>query len=198
MKLFKQIAIVAALALCGLAASAQTATNTAPLTGTNAMPTFSAGLQELYDSVTVSTNYAVALGAGRATTGDRNLAYADYIYNVSQNVGLVIGGEHLWTSKKAGIPSQSNVVKGGITLSAQIYPLKNFGLTNVCMTPFANGLVATGGGTASTIVTVGDKINLATFSGWNLGLAGMYEKRSNAGYWTANYVCGMLALSKGF
>jgi len=188
------LAAVAAVTLAtAVRAQTVTVTNPAP-----AMPSFSSGLQEIYDSVTVSTNYAVAFGGGRATTGSRNLVFADYIYNVSQNIGIVIGGDHLWTSKKSGVPSQSNLVKGGITLSALIYPLKNFGFTNVAMTPFANGLVATGSGTASTLICAGDKISIVTFSGWNFGLAGMWEDRSNAGYWTAKYVCGMIDLSKGF
>jgi len=168
-------------------------TNPAP-----AMPSFSSGLQQIYDVITVSTNYAVAIGGGRATTGNRSLAYADYIYNVSQNVGLVIGGDHLWTSKKSGIPAQSNLVKGGVTLSALIYPLKNFGLTNVCMTPFANLLVASGSGQVSEIITAGDKLNLVTFSGWNLGVIGFYENRIGAGYWTGKYICGGLEVNKGF
>jgi len=179
-----------------LVASAQTVTVTNPAP---AMPSFSSGLQEIYDSVTVSTNYAVALGGGRATTGNRNLAFADYVYNVSENVGLVLGYDYLWTAKAAGVPSQANLVKGGITLSAKIYPLKNFGLTNTAVTPFANVLLATGNGSASEIITAGGKLNIATFGGgWNLSAVGFWETRKDAGYWTASYVCGALAVSKGF
>ena len=188
----KKLIVVAALFVGGLVASAQT-------TNTNPPASFSNGLQMIYDSVAVSTNYAFAFGAGRATTGNRNLGYADYIYNVSQNVGLVIGYDYLWTAKSKGIPSQANLVKGGITLSAKIYPLKNFGLTNTAVTPFANVLLATGNGSASEIITAGAKLIVATFGGgWNLSAIGFYETRKDAGYWTASYVCGGLALSKGF
>jgi len=168
-------------------------TNPAP-----AMPSFSSGLQQIYDSVTVSTNYAIATGYGRATTGNRNLAFADYIYNVSQNVGMVAGYDYLWTSKASGIPSQANMVKGGISFSADLHPLKNYGLTNFIVTPFANGLVASGSGGVSEILTVGGKTVLVTFIGWNLNLCGFYEKRTGSGYWDAAYVCGAVAFSKGF
>lgn len=187
---------VAALFVSGLIASAQT---NAPVASTNPPASFSSGLQMIYDSVAVSTNYALAFGGGRATTGNRNLAFADYVYNVSENAGLVLGYDYLWTAKAAGVPSQANLVKGGITLSAKIYPLKNFGLTNTAVTPFANVLLATGNGSASEIITAGGKLNIATFGGgWNLSAVGFWETRKDAGYWTASYVCGALAVSKGF
>jgi|GEM_PF-1982143 hypothetical protein len=192
------VVAIAALVAVGITSNL----NAQPVIVTNAapaMPSFSSGLQELYDSVTVSTNYAIAIGGGRATTGNRNLAFADYIYNVSQNVGLVVGYDYLWTSKKSGIPAQANLVKGGITLSAVIYPLKNFGMTNVAATPFANVLMATGNGSVSEIVTAGAKLNFVTFGGgWNLGAVGFYEDRIGAGFWTAKYICGGLEVNKGF
>ena len=187
----KKLLVILSIAAAGFIASAQT-------TNTNPPASFSNGLQMIYDSVAVSTNYAFAFGAGRATTGNRNLGYADYIYNVSQNVGLVIGYDYLWTAKSKGIPSQANLVKGGITLSAKIYPLKNFGLTNTAVTPFANVLLATGNGSASEIITAGGKIDLANLGGWKFGLVAFYETRKDAGYWTANYACGALEFSKGF
>ncbi len=168
------------------------------VTNAVAMPSFSSGLQQIYDSFTVSTNYAVAFGGGRATTGNRNLAYADYIYNVSRNVGLVIGYDYLWTAKAAGVPSQANLVKGGISFQAQLAPLKNYGLTNFFVTPFANGLVASGNGSASEILTAGAKTTLVTFSGWNFNLCGFVEKRTSAGYWDGTYACAAVAFSKGF
>ena len=169
-----------------------TATNAAP------MPSFSSGLQEIYDTVTVSTNYAFAAGYMRATTGNRNLGYADYVYNVSQNIGLVIGYDYLWTAKKSGVPSQANLVKGGLTISATIAPLKNFGLTNVLMKPFATGLVATGAGQASTILTAGDEVDLVTFHGWDFGLALQWESRQDAGFWDGKYLGGFGVIKKGF
>ena len=187
--------VLAIVALWAFAVPAQTVVTTNAQT----MPSFSNGLQEIYDSVAVSTNYAFAFGGGRATTGNRDLGFADYIYNVSQNVGLVLGYDYLWTAKRAGIPSQANLIKGGITLSALIYPLKNFGLTNVAVRPFANALVATGNGSASEIVTAGGKFNFVTFGGgWNFGGVGFWETRKDAGYWTADYICAALELDKGF
>ena len=166
---------------------------------TNQPSSFSNGLQEIYDSVAVSTNYALTFGAGRATTGNRNAAYADYVYDVSQNVGLVVGYDYLWTAKAAGVPSQANLVKGGITLSALIYPLKNFGLTNVAVTPFANVLLATGNGSASEIITAGGKVDLVKFGGgWNFGAVGFWETRKDAGYWTGDYIFAGLVVHKGF
>jgi len=171
---------------------------TVTTTNAQAMPGFSAGLQMIYDSVTVSTNYAIATGYGRAATGNRNLAFADYIWNVSQNVGLVAGYDYLWTSKASGVHAQANLVKGGVSLSADLHPLKNYGFTNFIVTPFANSLVASGSGGVSEVVTVGGKTVVATFSGWNLNLCGFYEKRIGSGYWDGAYICGAVAFSKGF
>ncbi len=187
--------IIACLFATSLQVKAQTITVTNPAP---AMPSFSAGLQQIYDSVAVSTNYALAFGGGRSTTGNKNLGFADYVYNVSQNVGLVVGYDYLWTAKKYGIASQANLIKGGISFSALIYPLKNFGLTNFAVMPFANGLVATGNGSASEIITAGGKFTFASFSGWNFGGVGFWETRKDAVYWTADYICAALEFDKGF
>ena len=185
-------ALLTAISLFSCQANAQTAVAT-----TNPPASFSSGLQMIYDSVAVSTNYAVALGGGRATTGNRNLAFADYIYNVSQNVGLVVGYDYLWSSTK-GVQSQANIVKGGITLSAVIYPFKNFGYTNLYVTPFANVLMASGSGTVSEIVTAGGKLDFAHVGSWNIGAVAFYEDRIGAGDWTAKYICGGIEANKGF
>ncbi|MDE2104820.1 MAG: hypothetical protein KGL39_46720 [Patescibacteria group bacterium] len=165
-----------------------TVTNPAP-----AMPSFSSGVQEIYDAFGSSTNYGVVVGGMRATTGNRNIVFADLVYNVSQNVGIVIGYDYL-----TGGPKQVNLVRGGVTLSAPIHILKQFGFTNVVMTPFASGLVATGGGSASTILAAGDKVDVYSFKGFDLGVGVIWEKRSNAGYYNGSYLGGFGCLSKGF
>lgn len=181
---------IATLFSCTAKAQTVITTNAAP-----AMPSFSTGLQEIYDSVTISTNYAVVVGGARSTTGSKNVAFADYCYNFSQNVGLLIGYDYCWSK---GQVSTANLVRGGINLQANLYPLKQFGFTNFMVTPFGSAAVASGNGTVGNILSTGAKTILATWKGFTVNLGVIYEKRSNEGYWNGSYVGGFFAIAKGF
>jgi hypothetical protein len=187
---------VTALAVSAISSPAQEVNVTNSVSGQ--MPSFNAGLQQIYDAATSATNYGVVFGGGRSTTGQRNLAFADLAYNFNSNVGLIIGYDYLWASKHLGQPSQANLVKGGVNLQANVQPLKNFGLTNFTVTPFGFALVATGNGNVSEILGAGVKTTLYTFKGFDLGGGLMYETRTGAGFWNGKYITGFLSLSKGF
>lgn len=198
-KLFLSLGVAALsmLATGSLPAQDVTSTNTTP-----AMPAFtptlSGGLQQVYDAVAGSTNFGFAAGYARGTTGNRNVAFADVPYNFNSNVGLLIGYEYLWTAKAAGIPSQANLVKGGLNLQADLKPLKQFGFTNFTVTPFGFALVASGNGTVSEIIGGGAKTTVLTWKGLNVNLGVLYENRTGAGFWNGRYVGGFAAISKGF
>ncbi len=164
---------------------------------TNA-PSLSGGLQQIWDAASVSTNFATAFGGGRSTSGNKDLAFAEFCYNFNANVGLVIGYDYLWTSKAAGIPSSANLVKGGLSLQAPIKPLKTYGFNNFTVTPFGFMLVATGNGSASEVMGAGLQTKILSFKGFNLNAGIIYEKRTDAGYWNGNYAAAFLGLSKGF
>lgn len=162
------------------------------------MPSFNSGLQEIYDAATSATNYALVFGGGRSTTGQRSLAFADLGYNFNQNVGLVIGYDYLWASQHLNQAAQANLVKGGINLQANLQPLKNFGLTNFTVTPYAFALVATGNGNVSEILGGGIKTTIYSFKGFDLAGGLLYEDRTGAGFWDGKYVAGFIGLTKGF
>jgi len=165
------------------------------VTNAQTMPGFSAGLQMIYDSVTVSTNYAVIAGAVRSTTGSRNIGFVDYAYNFSQNVGLVLGYDYCTSHGHASV---ANLIKGGISLQASIAPFKQFGITNFCIVPFGSVVIATGNGVVGEIVSGGAKAVIASYKGFNFNLGALYESRTGEGYWDGRYVGGFVAASKGF
>lgn len=193
-KFLLTLAVIATVSYGCSRATAQTVNTINPQT----MPSFSGGLQQMYDAVTGATNYGIAFGGGRSTTGQRNLAFVEVPYNFTRNLGLLIGYDYLWASKHLGQPSQANLVKGGINLQADLQPLKNLGFTNFTVTPFGFVLMATGNGTVSEIVGGGAKTTITTWKGINLNLGVIYEDRTGAGFWDGRYIGGFFALSKGF
>ena len=190
-KSFKAFIIMLAIGiLAGCLAHAQETIITNPV---EPMPSFSSGLQQVYDSFTSSTNFAFAAGGGRSTTGNRNLAFADLAYNFNQNVDLIIGYDYLSQPHA----SQVNLVKGGINLQADLKPFKSLGFPNFTVTPFGFGLVATGDGTVSEILGGGVKTVIYSFKGFNVNVGVLYEKRTGDGIWNGEYLGGFFALSKG-
>jgi len=186
--------VIVAASFYGCTGHAQTVV----VTNAAVMPSFANGIQMVYDSVAGATNYGLATGFARATHGNRNVAFAEVAYNFNTVFGAIVGGDYLWTSKKSGVPSASNMVKGGLNLQTDLYPFKNFGLPNLKVTPFAFGLVATGNGVVSEILGGGAKTTIATWKGINVNLGVVYETRTGAGYWDGRYVGGFLAITKGF
>lgn len=158
-------------------------------------PSLSGGLQQIWDATATSTNFAVAVGAGRGLKGDKNLAFADYCYNLNNNVGLILGYDAI----RAGGTTTYSFVKGGLQLKADIYPLKNFGLTTFKVTPFAALLINSGSGNVGQIVVAGASHRFTLTKNWGLNLGGFYENRTGGKSITDGvYLCGMLALSRNF
>lgn len=184
--------ILAAILCCGLS-TVKADTNS---------PSISGGIQEIGQAIAASTNWTVIGGYGRATAGNRNLAFADAAYNFNQNVGIVAGYDYLWSK---GQVSQANIVKGGITLSAPIHPFAFLGstfLTNTIATPFVSDLLATPSGNNNSgignIVTGGVNFDIVSFKNFELVSGIQYENRMGQSYWDGNYILIHLGISRRF
>lgn len=188
------LAAVAVMCACSAVRAQQVTTTNAVAP----MPSFSQGFQAIYDSVAGGTNYGFVTGYARATHGNRSVAFAEIPYNFNSVVGAIIGYDYCWTSKKSGIPAQANLVKGGLNLQTDLYPLKQIGFSNFKITPFAFALVASGNGVVSEIMGGGAKTTVATWKGLNFNLGVLYESRIGAGYWDGRYLGGFAAITKGF
>lgn len=194
--------LLGALCLCAVTATAQTNTTAGPvetnLLGAISNPTISGGFQEICDAATTSTNSAVALGGGRGLKGDYNLLFLDYLYNFNANAGLLLGFDDIAHGSKF---TTDNIafVKGGFNVQAQIAPFKNMGLPNFTVTPFAALLMDSGNGRIGQIAVAGVNKQFVIGKGWDLNVGGFYENRSGDGLPTDGaYICGHLAVSKGF
>ena len=164
-------------------------------------PTVSGGIEQIASAIGSSTNWTLLHGAGRALKGNRNIAFGDLVYNMNDNVGLVMGLDTLWAPNQSQ-QRQQNSVKGGITLKAAIHPFTFLGstfLTNVIAQPFAAELFAqpTGGSADSvaTITTVGINFDVVSFKNFELVAGAQYETRTGSGFWNGNY--GLIHLGIG-
>ena len=177
-------------------------TNTTPINlTTNA--TIQGGLQELYDAALGSTNYAVAFGAGRGLTGNKNIAFADYLYNMNANAALMIGFDYLKCNQANTPSSTANIVKGGLQLNADIYPLKNYGFPTFKVTPFAGYCVASptagqNNGGVGAIAFTGIDMHTVIGKGWDFHYGAMYENRTGQGIFDGNYILLELAFSRNW
>jgi hypothetical protein len=184
-------------ASCGKLANAQSTNPPADFTSgiVKVDPSLSHGLQEIWDATTGSTNFAIAAGAGRGIKGDKNMAYLDYIYNMTGNVVAVLGYDAI----NVGRVTTYNFVKGGLQLKADIYPLKNLGFPTFKVTPFTALLINSGGGKVGQIVVAGASHRFTISKTWGLNIGGFYENRSGGDSAADGvYVCGMFAFSHNF
>ena len=203
MKTMKYLLAIGFIAAGLFTAQAQT-NNTAGPVQTNLIasissnPTISGGLQEIYDAALSGTNSGLTFGGGRATTGDYNLVFLDYLYNFNPYVGAVLGFDDI--GRGLNFNSENIVfVKGGLNLQTQIAPLKMFGLTNFMATPFTSLLVTSGNGRVGEAYIAGADFNIPISATWNFKIGGFYEKRSGDGLDTDRaYLCIDLAISHGF
>jgi hypothetical protein len=201
------------LAACffGCAHHARAQSNTPPVTFASegitlpqsVSPTISGGIQQIAQSALGSTNFAVALGGGRGLHGNNNLLFADYLYNFLNNgstkAGATLGldeiahGNHFTTDNV-------NFVKGGLTVSTAIAPLKSWGLTNFFISPFASVLISTSGGQVGQIVVAGANYEIGIGGGWKFNLSGFYENRTGGSDTSLDgaYLCGAIAFSRNF
>ena len=187
--------------LCLFAVGARAQTNQIP--NLIPAPSFSAVLQEMAAAVANSTNWTILGGAGRATTGNRNIAFGAVAYNFDP-VGILVGVDTLWAPHQSQ-QQQVNVLKGGITLSARIHPLAFIGstfLTNVVGTPFGMALVATpSGGSKDSIATIaggGINFDIVQFKNFELVIGAEYENRTGSGFWDGAYAMAHLGISRRF
>lgn len=157
--------------------------------------TLSDGLQIIWDNVAASTNFAVALGGGRGIKGDKNLAFVDYVYNISDHVGAVLGYDAI----RAGGSTTYSFVKGGLQLKAEIAPLKNFGFPTFKVTPFTALLIDSNAGHVGQVIVAGASHRWTLSKNWGLNVGGFYENRSGGNTTTDGvYLCGFLAASRNF
>jgi hypothetical protein len=160
-------------------------------------PTISGGLQQIYDAALGSTNFAIATGGGRALKGNHNLLFVDYLYNFNANAGLLLGFDDIATGSKF-TSKDIYFVKGGFNIQAEIAPLKNFGLTNLKVTPFASILMDSGNGKIGQIVVAGVNYRVGLAAGWYFNAGGFYESRTGGTPADGAYLAGHIAVSKGF
>lgn len=161
-------------------------------------PTISGGLQQVYDAALGSTNFSLALGGGRGLKGNHNLVFVDYLYNFNANAGLLLGFDDIATGSKF---TTDNIafVKGGFNLQAEIAPFKNWGLSNFKVTPFGSLLMSSSGGDVGQIIVGGINEQIGLGKGWKFNLGAFYENRTGGNSATDGaYLCGHLAVSKGF
>jgi hypothetical protein len=201
-KTLKLLWTIATIGLLALAVSAR-AQSTNQIPNLIPAPSFSAGLQEMASAVASSTNWTIIGGAGRATTGNRDIAFGAVAYNFDP-VGILVGVDTLWAPHQSQ-QQQVNVLKGGITLSARIHPFAFIGstfLTNVVGTPFGMALVATpSGGSKDSIATIaggGINFDIVQFKNFELVIGAEYESRTGSGFWDGAYAMAHLGVSRRF
>lgn len=207
-RLLTLAAVVVTISLPAMAATNELGSASVPMplsaTDTNPPPTISAALQEMATAIADSTNWTLIFGYGRALTGNRSLGFSDLAYNFSDYVGVVLGGDYLWSPGNHVF----NTVKGGVTLQAPIHPFSFLGsgwgawTTNVAATPYISDCLSqpqgSGNNMVGNIATVGAQVNLFMVKNFRFSISGMYESRSGQGYWNGKYPAGWVGLTKSF
>lgn len=200
------LAALGVLVLCGcLRLNAQTnpvtpPNNTAgPVQPSLIGPSLMGGLSEIASAMGSATNWYAGGGYGRGLTGNKSVAFADVAYNFNENVGVVVGMDTLW----GGAAGQTEIVKGGVTLSLPGHPLAFTGISYLAAVQgraFVSDLLATpkNGNTLGNLIVTGYEFDLYTVSNFELYLAVMYENRSGQGYWDGNYAMIQGGISRRF
>ena len=146
-------------------------------------------LQQAYDASIGTTNGVFVFTGARKLTGNANRFSADYIYSFNGNAGLVLGIDDI----RSGGTSQANILKGGLTLNADIYPFKNFGATNFFVTPYAFVLIATpvsgtsNNGGIGQLAGTGISWEHSFTKNLSLELGGFYENSTGEGEFNGNW-----------
>jgi hypothetical protein len=161
--------------------------------------------QQVYDD-TIGTSNGVFVATGaRKLVGNANRFSLDYIYSLTPGAtnvgaGLVIGIDDI----RAGSLSQANVLKGGVTLNANVYPFKNFGATNFFVTTYAFSLVATptsgtsNNGGIGQLSGAGASYEQHFTKNLSLELGGFYENATGEGKYNGNYLGVLFGLHYRF
>src|SRR5208283_2408985 len=189
---------IVGLSLLGvLAGHAQTLTATNPITGTvssNAPATFGQAWDIFGKALASSTNWVAGGGAGRFTTGNRNIAFGFVAYDFSDFVGALVGYDNLW-SPHSKVASSANILRGGVQLQLPMHPLAFTGvpaLTNLTGTPYVADCLATPtkgtsntGGVGNILVT-GIDVSLLPVKNLELRAGGGYENRTGQDPYNGN------------
>jgi hypothetical protein len=204
MKLLTSLTAAAILAFGATLCFGQTVTSTNASGGTTTTtPATDSGafghLGAIAKDITSGTNWAVVAGGGRATSGNRNVAFAAVAYSFQNGVGIIAGEDVLFGKGKP----QAAALKGGVTLQTTIHPLAFIGTawaTNILGQPFVGDLLATpkGNNGIGNIMTTGINFDFVNFGRFAFGGGFQYENRSGQGPWSGNYVLGHLAFRRTF
>jgi hypothetical protein len=191
----------AAMFLLSVLTNVEAQTNQVPnlLGSTQISPAYSGLLQEAWNDYLLSTNSAIAVSGGADTTFKKYIVAVDYVYDLNQNAGLVIGWDNIWDGASTN-GSVANSVRGGLQLQATFQPLQTFGVTNIVAKPFAGELASTvlsgpSSGNIGLVSFVGVNFDLYSFSWGNLQAGGFYENRTSQGWASGNYLLADLALT---
>ncbi len=169
---------------------------------TDTIGTLSGAFDELSSAIANSTNWTVAAGYGISLSGKaRQLGFVDVAYNVTDNLGLIVGADYLWGGSSGD--TEWNDVRGGLTLRARVHPFAFIGstfLTNIVAIPFAADLIATprSGDAVGNIIVAGAHWELYSIKNWELGALTAYESRSGQGDWNGNYGLIGITFSRKF
>lgn len=185
----KIMVVCGIIAHCFAGCVAHAQTNAAPaMPAFTSDPTPNGAINQFVDAAINSTNFALVTAVGMKIGDSKiKIAAVDYIYNVSGNVGLILGYDYLWGSEVQG--NSANVVKGGLQLRTELSPFK--GAFKV--TPFVAELVASpvsgtqNSGGAGIISVVGFDVKLWQFKSIVLHGGYLYENRTAQGDFTGNY-----------
>jgi hypothetical protein len=177
--------LIAIMALL-VATVSQAQTNSIPLP---ASTEYSSLVQQLYDDTIGTSNGVFVVTAARKLTGNANRYSVDYIYSFNDVAGLILGVDDI----RSGGYSQANILKGGLNLQANVYPFKNFGLTNFFVTPYAFALIATPtGGTSNNggigqLTGAGVSFEQKLTKNLSLEVGGFYENSTGEGSYNGNW-----------
>ena len=168
-------------------------------------PVDSGILQEAYDKFIASTNYAVASGYLRGMTGNKNVWFITYLYNLGDHAALVLGYDYVWANMEPKT-SFANILRGGLNLHADVYPLKRWNQKSTFyVTPFAYDLLATptsgtdNNGGLGNIAGAGVEWKAKLWKDLDFHLGVLYENRTGQGdVVDGNYAGGFAALSWRF
>ena len=148
-------------------------------------------IQDLFDKST-STNAAIDLEYLRGLHGNKNIAAATYAYGLTTNAALLVSYDRAWTHADIPEQSHSDMLKGGLSLSTTLTPLKTWGLTNFVLRIGGYeeaGSVTSGTGSGKLVNVAGaftdSQIRLYKAVYFHFG--GLFQNRTEEGYFNGNY-----------
>lgn len=173
---------------------------------TNAIPNllgsseYSSLAQQVWDDTIGTSNGVFVVTAARKLTGNANRFSVDYLYSFNSIAGLVIGIDDI----RSGNYSQASILKGGLNLQANVYPFKNFGVTNFFLTPYAFAVVTTPmGGTSNNggigqLTGTGVSFEQKFSKNLSLEVGGFYENSTGEGAYNGNWIGALAGLHYKF